>query len=153
MGNLQGSHEISVEEQEEFEMQVEEDYNPNSTQTVKEARLEYLQRLRKREAEDFRLKYLRGDKGMPAQADSSVNRNYNINEIRSTVVVHEESKNFHAKQQVTYVFQELGHPQNPAPPDENNLDSLSKILNQKEKIRSLITPDPDCREQEMLNIV
>ena len=90
MGNLQGSHEISVEEQEEFEMQVEEDYNPNSTQTVKEARLEYLQRLRKREAEDFRLKYLRGDKGMPAQADSSVNRNYNINEIRSTVVVHEK---------------------------------------------------------------
>ena len=90
MGNLQGSHEISVEEQEQFEMQVEEDYNPNSTQTVKEARLEYLQRLRKREAEDFRLKYLRGDKGMPVQADSSVNRNYNINEIRSTVVVHEK---------------------------------------------------------------
>ena len=53
---------------------------------------------------------------------------------------------------MTYVFQELGHPQNLAPPDENNLDSLSKILNQNEKIRSLITPDPDCREQEMLNI-
>ena len=30
MGNMQGSHEISVEEQEMFEMQVEEDYNPKS---------------------------------------------------------------------------------------------------------------------------
>lgn len=29
MGNLAGSHEISIEEQEQFEMQVEEDYNPS----------------------------------------------------------------------------------------------------------------------------
>lgn len=85
MGNLQGSHEISVEEQEQFEMQVEEDYNPSGIQSEKEAKIEYLQRQRKREAEEFRLKYL----GAKAALDE-VNRNLNINEIRHTVVTHEK---------------------------------------------------------------
>lgn len=60
-------------------MQVEEDYNPSSVQSSKEAKLEYLQRLRKREAEDFRLKYLRGDKGKPAAQALDADRNLNIN--------------------------------------------------------------------------
>ena len=42
MGNLSGSHEISLEEQEEFEMQVEEDYNPTDNMSAKEAKLQYL---------------------------------------------------------------------------------------------------------------
>ena len=33
MGNLQGSHELSIEEQEQFEMQVQEDYNPVGSQS------------------------------------------------------------------------------------------------------------------------
>ena len=49
---------MSLEEQEQFEMQVEEDYNPISGQNPKEARLEFLQRQRRREAEDLRQKYL-----------------------------------------------------------------------------------------------
>ena len=73
-------------------MQVEEDYNPTSVQTEKEAKLEYLQRLRKREAEEARMKYLRADKNKLAQSDGAANRNNNINEIRSTVVAHEGQK-------------------------------------------------------------
>ena len=82
MGNMQGSHEISVEEQEQFEMQVEEDYNPTVKQSEKEAKLQYLQRLRKREAEDFRLKYL-GVKAVPVDDKNS---NPNINEFNDTLV-------------------------------------------------------------------
>ena len=58
---------------------------------------------------------------------------------------------------MTYVFQELGHPDNPAHDKEGGADhdpkedSLSDILHQKEKIRSLITPDPDQKEQELLD--
>ena len=60
-----------------------------------------------------------------------------------------------------YEFHELGHPENPV--DNKNggggvfrgnghqEDSLSDILHQKEKIRSLITPDPDQKEQDLLN--
>ena len=153
MGNLQGSHEISVEEQEQFEMQVEEDYNPNSMQTEKEAKMEFLQRQRKREAEEFRLKYL-GQQALLAEA----NRNHNINEIKQTIVSHQHQKPDDDRQRrVTYVFQELGHPDNPAHDKEGGADhdpkedSLSDILHQKEKIRSLITPDPDQKEQELLD--
>ena len=100
MGNLQGSHEISIEEQEQFEMQVEEDYNPSGIQTEKEAKLEYLQRQRKREAEEFRQKYL-GRKELLAEQ----NKNMNINEIRQTVVSHKNQKpNQDCQRRVTYVF-------------------------------------------------
>lgn len=51
MGNLQGSHEISLEEQENFEMQVDEDYNPRGPHEETLARLEYVQRQRHRDAE------------------------------------------------------------------------------------------------------
>ena len=156
MGNLQASHEISIEEQEQFEMQVEEDYNPSGIQTEKEAKLEYLQRERKREAEVFRQKYL-GAKAMLAEG----NRNHNINEIRPTIVSHNNQKPRNDRQRrVRYEFQELGHPDNPAADKEGGggfrgsgpqEDSLSDILHQKEKIRSLITPDPDRKEQELLN--
>ena len=61
MGNMQGSHEISVEEQEMFEMQVEEDYNPKSQQNYEQAKLDYLMRRQKREAEQYRKKYLSVD--------------------------------------------------------------------------------------------
>ena len=63
-------------------MQVQEDYNPVGLQNDKEAKLEYLQRVREREAAEFRQKYL----GAHAV---EINRNYNINEIRQTVVVHD----------------------------------------------------------------
>lgn len=131
-------------------MQVEEDYNPTNNMSAKEAKLQYLQRLRKREAEEFRLKYL-GAKAAPADHN---NRNNNINEIRQTVAVQGDKNKLAKQKPVKYVFQELGHPENPAGDKEGGAggDSLSDILHQKEKIRSLITPDPDRKEQEMLNI-
>lgn len=98
------------------------------------------------------------------------NKNININEIRQTVVSHKNQKPLQdCQRRVTYVFQELGHPDNPAGDKEcgdNDLeapqqqsqhqqqqqqDSLCDILHEKEKIRSLITPNPDHREQELLD--
>ena len=67
MGNMQGSHEISVEEQEMFEMQVEEDYNPKSQQNYEQAKLDYLMRRQKREAEQYRKKYLQVDANQSSQ--------------------------------------------------------------------------------------
>lgn len=42
MGNLHGSQEISLEEQELFEMQVDEDYNPRGLIDQPQARIEYI---------------------------------------------------------------------------------------------------------------
>ena len=42
MGNLQGSHEISLEEQEMFEMQVDESYNPSGLLSDQQAKIDYL---------------------------------------------------------------------------------------------------------------
>lgn len=44
MGNLQGSHEISLEEQELFEMQVDEDYNPRCAAEEQKAKSDYYMR-------------------------------------------------------------------------------------------------------------
>ena len=51
MGNEQVSHEISLEEQELFEMQVDDEYNPKSILDHQQARFEYIQRIRVLEAE------------------------------------------------------------------------------------------------------
>ena len=83
MGNISGSYEISIDEQEQFEMQVDEEYNPNGMQSENEAKLEYLQRQRVREAEEFRNKYL----GVAAAPKNEQDLNPNINVIRNTVVV------------------------------------------------------------------
>lgn len=41
MGNTQQSQEISLEEMEQFEMQVDEDYNPSGDQSERAARKQY----------------------------------------------------------------------------------------------------------------
>ena len=58
MGNEQVSHEISLEEQELFEMQVDDEYNPKSILDHQQARFEYIQRIRVLEAEKLKRKYL-----------------------------------------------------------------------------------------------
>lgn len=59
MGNLHGSQEISLEEQELFEMQVDEEYNPKGGLAEQsQAKMEYMQRQRQHEAEQLKLKYL-----------------------------------------------------------------------------------------------
>ena len=156
MGNLQASYEMSAEEQEQFEVQVEEDYNPISGQSALEAKLEFLQRQRRREAEDLRRKYLG-----PRAAHT---KNENINEIRPSVVTHENQKP-RLKHKVTYVFQAAAAP-NEEPPNaqpanaaggaeesaQERDNNLSSIFLEKEKIRSLITPNPDQRAKELLNV-
>ena len=79
-------------------MQVEEDYNPISGQNAIEAKLEFLQRQRRREAEELRKKYL-GPR-------ASHTKNENINEIRTSIVTHENQKP-RLKNKVTYVFQDV----------------------------------------------
>ena len=45
MGNAQGAnHEISLEELEQLEMQVDEDYNPSGMQSERSAKIAYLQK-------------------------------------------------------------------------------------------------------------
>ncbi len=58
MGNSQASQEISLLEMEQFEMQVDEDYNPTGDMSERGARKQYLAKLRLREAEELRIKYL-----------------------------------------------------------------------------------------------
>ena len=48
MGN--SSFELSIEEQEQFEMQIEDEYNPIDSQSAAEARTKYLERKRTQEA-------------------------------------------------------------------------------------------------------
>ena len=50
MGNTQKQPELTQEELEKFEMEVDEEYNPTGLKSDREARLEYMQRLRQREA-------------------------------------------------------------------------------------------------------
>jgi len=42
MGNLQGAQEISMEELEQFEMQVDDEYNPKDANDHQRARIEYI---------------------------------------------------------------------------------------------------------------
>ena len=58
MGNLQGSHENSLEEQEMFEMQVDESYNPSGLLSDQQAKIDYLRQMHKREAQEYRKRYL-----------------------------------------------------------------------------------------------
>ena len=124
MGNMQGSHEISVEEQEMFEMQVDEDYNPKKPQSYEQAKLEFLARQQKREAEEYRKKYLIVDSKNKGGASSfgaeQSASSKNVNDIRNSVVV-DHKKNSKQRGRVTYVFQELGHPDNPGPPNQEDV--------------------------------
>ena len=58
MGNLQAQYELTAEEMERFEMEVDEDFNPTADKSIQQSRQEYLQRQRNREADELRLKYL-----------------------------------------------------------------------------------------------
>ena len=84
------------------------------------------------------------------------NKNENISEIRPTIVVHAKMKP-RLKQRVKYIFRndEDEQPQNNShseknEPNESNESAqdknLSSIFLEKEKIRSLITPNPDAKE-------
>ena len=124
-----------------FEMQVDEEYNPKSQQSYEQAKLDYLMRRQKREAEEYRKKYLvnssknnsqfgslplggggaSGASFVASQAGAgeefaaNMGPDININNIRNTVVS-QQKNNLAAKSaggRVTYIFQELGHPDNP----------------------------------------
>ena len=103
-----------------FEMQVDEDYNPKKPQNYEQAKLEFLARQQKREAEEYRKKYLAVDANSKVGA-SSLGANQsasskNVNNIRNSVVVdHKKNADSKKRGRVTYVFQELGHPDNPGP--------------------------------------
>ena len=58
MGNSQASHEISLEELERFEMEVDEEFNPSGELSERAAKREYMVKVRAREAEALRQKYL-----------------------------------------------------------------------------------------------
>ena len=136
MGNMQGSHEISVEEQEMFEMQVDEDYNPKKPQSYEQAKLEFLARQQKRDAEEYRKKYLAVDSNSKIGASQlgakQSDLSKNVNNIRNSVVVNHK-KNSDSKQRgrVTYVFQELGHPDNPGPPNQEAAKERGNGQNQE----------------------
>ncbi len=72
MGNSQASQEISLDEMEQFEMQVDEDYNPTGDVSERGARKQYLAKLRLREAEELRIKYL-GPQALAQQKNDSFN--------------------------------------------------------------------------------
>lgn len=48
MGNTQNSVEVSLEEMEQFEVQVDEEYNPGGDLTERGARREYMKKIRER---------------------------------------------------------------------------------------------------------
>lgn len=58
MGNMQASAEVSLEELERLEMEVQEDFNPSGELSGRAARRDFLQKQRLREAEEFRKKFL-----------------------------------------------------------------------------------------------
>ena len=117
-----------------------------------------------REAEELKKKYL-GPQSL------SHFKNENINEIRTTIVRKQQLKP-RLRNKVKYEFQELldNEPQGrpvevavvvEAAADNQDQDSnknndasknLSKIILEKERIRSLITPNPDNKEKELLDI-
>ena len=136
MGNMQGSHEISVEEQEMFEMQVDEDYNPKKPQSYEQTKLEFLARQQKREAEEYRKKYLAVDANSKIGASQlgakQLDSSKNVNNIRNSVVVnHKKHSDSKQRGRVTYVFQELGHPDNPGPPNQEAVKERGNGQNQE----------------------
>jgi hypothetical protein len=124
MGNSQASQEISLEEMEQFEMQVDEDYNPTGDMSERAARKQYLQKLRLREAEELRIKYL----GPQLANQSKNNDSFNHHGSRHTIKA--QIKQNQAEGRVTYVFQELDENQkdNSNRDKDEDGDSLSDIL-------------------------
>jgi len=105
MGNAQASREISLEEMEQFEMQVDEDYNPSGELSERAARRDYMFKLRNREAEELRLKYL-GPK-LPDGEVRSGPTNHHVS--RKTIPARVKPRSFG---KVKYIFQELEEPKN-----------------------------------------
>ena len=109
-------------------MEVDDLYNPSEEKNEHQCKLEYLQRQRNQEAEKLRQKYL----GPKAPVISSCNH-------------HESRKSVKAKskptrpEKVAYVFceKESSKKQN----EDGQGESYSEILQQKEHIRCLITPN------------
>lgn len=154
MGTSAASQEISAEEMELFEMQVDEQYNPSAAQSCEEAKRLYMERQRLREAEEYRMKYLSAANRNAAKPRSDCHNE--PNDSRGTK--HKQS----TRGRVTYVFddeakeqerelqqehEDLKRADAPAPaeplvaPDESKKENgFNEILRQKEKIRSIITP-------------
>ena len=82
-------------------MQVDEDYNPSGDLSERAARKQYHQKLRLREAEELRLKYLG-----PQQANSQKNNDSQCH-YGSRASIKAQVKRDQAEGRVTYVFQEL----------------------------------------------
>ena len=121
-------------------MQVDEDYNPTGELSDRSAKKQYLVKLRLREAEELRIKYLGAKLALAKKGDDSLNHHGSRKTIKA------QSKQNQAEGRVTYVFQELdnANDKNSSKGDKDeDGDSLSDILQQKERIRSLITPDED----------
>ena len=145
MGNAQAAnHEISLEELEQLEMQVDEEYNPSGMQSERSARISYLAKLREREAHELRLKYL----GKQAKDNKISNHHDSRGTIEAKVKPRSDGP-------VTYVFQSLEdqkqenenrQPEEAGDKENGEGDSLSDILQQKERIRSIITPNGDPQD-------
>ena len=131
-------------------MEVDEDYNPTGQKSSRQSKLDYLKKQRNREAEELRLKYLGPNAPAPP--------NSNHNEGRGSLSV--KAKPFN-KEKVKYVFIENEEiekdspkikPQCPMHAHAGHNDSYSEILQQKEHIRSLITPNaPDQNQLDLGN--
>ena len=128
-------------------MEVDEQYNPGGDLTERGARRQYMLQLRARDAEEMRLKYLGANQ---KQAANAINQYHN--ESRTFQKLH--SKPFR-QGRVTYVFEdqkeeavnqdkEEGLQRNQQEQDE----SIRDILQQKERIRSIITPGNDAQKAE-----
>ena len=147
MGNSQASHEISLEELERFEMEVDEEFNPSGELSERAAKREYMVKVRAREAEALRQKYL--GNAVAKQASKQVKGSGPPAGVCPFNGHHLSRDSFNAKVKprfagkVTYVFQdqEAGDKDGgDGQGKEEEGDSLSEILQQKERIRSLITP-------------
>ena len=122
-------------------MEVDEEYNPSGLEGDKTARKHYIERQREREAEELRLKYL-GAKAAESLKEA-INKKHH--ESRTWHKVHTKKVD---KTKVRYVFEEP-KPVIEAPGDkeEGEGDSISDILIQKERIRSIITPGCDDKDK------
>ena len=96
--------EVSLEELERLEMEVHEDYNPSGELSDRAARRDFLQKLRLKEAEEFRVKFLskKGSKEASNIVQSLQQSNHNAS--RASIQAHSKPRR---QGRVTYIFEDL----------------------------------------------
>ena len=124
MGVLQTSQEVSQEELEKMEMEVDDEFNPQEQEGYQSARQSYLERQRDREAEHLRQKYLKPEVAQKAEAEAA-NKKHHL--TREGLHVHTKKRE---QRKVRYVFpgavEARGEPSDDKEDGEG--DSISDIL-------------------------